>query len=380
MSEKSVEYRNIITHGLYKHILKPMFFLEDPEKVHDKMTDMGIFLSRYSFGKKMTEALFDYQNPILSQKIFNIHFENPVGLSAGFDKDAKLTGILPFVGFGFAEVGSITGKACQGNPKPRLWRLKEAKSLAVYYGLKNEGCDKIAKRLEGQKFEIPIGMSVAMTNCQENINIKNAVLDYLHAFKTMYPYSQYMTINISCPNTSGGQPFIIPHNLDYLLDVIDTTNPTKPVFLKLSPDMSFEDMQNIITIIKKHKVDGVICTNLTKRKEKIMELGKNTPIKGGLSGKAVDASSDKMISYMYKNLVLPMKKEGKDFVIIGSGGIFNAEDAYRKIRLGSSLLQMITGMIFEGPQVISEINQGLVKLLKRDGFKNIEEAVGVEHI
>lgn len=372
MNESTVHYRNKITHSLYKNLLKPVFFLKDPEFVHDRMTEFGILLGNHRLGRQITKTFFGYNNGMLEQKILGIDFKNPVGLSAGFDKNGELTDILPSVGFGFAEIGSITGNVCEGNAKPRLWRLPKSKSLMVYYGLKNDGCEAIAKKLKYKRFAIPIGMSVAMTNCDQNIHIKNAIRDYAKAFRTMEPLGQYMTINISCPNTKGGQPFIIPHNLDYLLDIVDEIKTNKPIFVKLSPDLSHEDLDLILNIVRSHRVQGIICTNLTKKRDNPKILDKRVPGLGGLSGKPVQELSDKMLSYIYK-------REGERFILVGTGGIFTAEDAYKKIRLGASLVQIITGMIFEGPQVISEINQGLVELLKRDGFSNIKEAIGVDN-
>jgi len=214
MQETAFYYQNKINKEIYKKILRPILFLKDPEKVHDSFTKFGIFLGKYSLGKKITKKLFYYENPLLEQSILGINFKNPVGLSAGFDKDAKLTEILPLVGFGFIEVGSVTGEVCLGNQKPRLWRLPESKSLAVYYGLKNEGASTIAERLKGKKIASPLGISIAMTNCKENLFFKNAVLDYLKAFKILEPIGDYLTINISCPNALGGQPFLSPHRLE----------------------------------------------------------------------------------------------------------------------------------------------------------------------
>jgi dihydroorotate dehydrogenase len=372
MNNKTIYYRNKVGHGLYTYVLKPVFFLNDPEFVHDRMMGVGKILGKTKVSRKLVSGLFNYRHPMLEQKILGIDFKNPIGLSAGFDKNAELTDILPSVGFGFAEVGSITGNPCTGNPKPRLWRLKRSKSLVVYYGLKNDGCEAIAHRLKGKHFSIPIGMSVAMTNCIDNLNIKKAIFDYAKALRIMEKTGDYSTVNISCPNTHGGQPFIEPHKLDYLLDILDEIPTTKPVFVKLSPDMSPRELDKILDVLKKHRVHGIICTNLTKKRDNPKILDKHVPSHGGLSGKVVQELSDRMLAYIYR-------REGKRFVLVGCGGVFNAADAYKKIRLGASLIQMITGMIFEGPQVISEINRGLVDLLKRDGFANIHDAIGVDN-
>lgn len=371
MRESTVYYRNKISENLYKHGLKPLFFKNDPEATHDVMTKIGMKLGRHSVGKKLVSGLFGYSHPSLSQNILGISFDNPIGLSAGFDKNAELVDIIPSIGFGFTEVGSITGKPCLGNPKPRLWRLPSSQSLVVYYGLKNDGCEVISKRLTNRTFDIPIGISVAMTNCPENLHIEKAVEDFAKAFKTMEPHGSYITVNISCPNTSGGQPFVSPEKLDLLFTTLDLIPTKKPVFIKLSPDMDTSTLDQLLLVVRRHRIHGIICTNLTKKKDNPKILDAHVPHVGGLSGKVVQDQADNMLAYIYK-------KEGKNLVLIGCGGVFTAEDAYKKIKLGASLVQMITGMIFEGPQVISEINQGLVNLLMKDGFKNIHEAIGVD--
>jgi dihydroorotate dehydrogenase len=368
--------RNTVIRILYKGILKPVFFLNDPETVHDSMSAVGKSLGAHTAGRTFTAALFDYQNPVLKQTVAGITFQNPIGLSAGFDKNAELTDILPSVGFGFAEVGSITGNPCAGNPKPRLWRLPKSKSLAVYYGLKNNGCESIALKLQQKlaerPFAIPVGVSVAMTNCKENADdITKGIEDFAKAFRTMEPVASYITVNISCPNTHGGQPFIDPNNFDRLFKILDTIPTDKPIFIKLSPDLSDEQLDALLAVMQVHRIHGLICTNLTKKRQNEKIIDANIPEVGGLSGKVVQDLSDRMIARIYK-------KVGKKYIIIGCGGVFTAEDAYKKIRLGSTLIHMITGMIFEGPQVISDINLGLVKLLKRDGFTSISQAIGVD--
>ncbi|MFZ1074909.1 MAG: quinone-dependent dihydroorotate dehydrogenase [Minisyncoccia bacterium] len=372
MNETAVRYRNKIIHGSYSNVLKPIFFRFDPEAVHDGMTSVGKNLGALAFSRALTGFLFNYENPVLTQEILGITFKNPVGLAAGFDKNAQLVDILPDVGFGFAEVGSITGEKCAGNAGTRLWRLPKSKSLAVYYGLKNDGCEAISMRLTGKKFRIPIGASVAMTNCAENNDTDKAIKDYAKAFKTMEPIADYITVNISCPNTQGGQPFIAPAELDKLFTLLDTLPTKKPIFIKLSPDITHEQIDAILAVLSKHRVHGIICSNLTKKKDNPKLVDAGVLWKGGISGKGVEDASNALLAYAYK-------KAGSRFVLIGCGGVFTAEDAYKKIRLGASLIQMIAGMIYEGPQVISEINQGLSELLRRDGFKNISDAIGVDN-
>lgn len=368
MYQAVIVTRNKIIGFLYKNILKRIFFTIDPEKVHDQMIKFGRVLGKNTVTRKITAGLFSYSNKKIEQDILGIHFSNPIGLAAGFDKDAELTDILPAVGFGFAEIGSITGEPCEGNPKPRLWRMKESKSLVVYYGLKNPGCEAVAEKLKDKKFQIPIGVSIAKTNCQATANMEAGAKDYLKAYKTMQDIGSYITVNISCPNAFGGQPFTDKKSLEYLMNVLSQFPKKKPIFIKLSPDLSEQELNDIIEIAEKYNIDGFISSNLTKNRDNT-KIKNAVPDRGGMSGKVVEDLSNKMISYIHK------KTNGKK-IIIGCGGVFSAEDAYYKIQAGASLIQMITGMIFEGPQIISDINLGLIKLLERDGFKNISEAVG----
>jgi len=375
MKDRLISVRNYIAQKKYKWIFKPIFFKFDPESIHDKMSAFLRFLGKFSITRKIIYFCFGYSNKVLEQNILGIHFKNPVGLSAGFDKNATLIDIVPSLGFGFTEVGSITGEPCAGNPKPRLWRLKKSKSLAIYYGLMNDGCETISKRLrkklKGRKFDIPVGISIAKTNCQETADTAVAILDYLKTYKAFTDIGDYITINISCPNAFGGQPFTDKSKLEALFLEIMSVPKTKPIFLKISPDLSKKEIDEIINVASKFSIDGFICTNLTKNRNNKNILDKIVPEKGGISGKALGGLSDELIRYVYK------KTEGK-LVIIGVGGVFGAKDAYKKIKAGATLIELITGMIFEGPQLISDINLGLVKLLKADGYKNISEAVGKE--
>lgn len=363
--------KNSVAHFFYVRIFRRIVFLIDPEKAHAGIVSLGKKLGKYRLARKITRVLFNYQNPILSQTICGIYFSNPVGLSAGFDKDAELADIIPEVGFGFMEIGSITGEKCEGNPKPRFWRLKKSKSILVYYGLKNDGAETIAKRLLGEKFKIPIGVNIAKTNSPDTAEKEAGAADYLKAYQELGAIGDYFTINISCPSAYGGCPFTQTENLEFLLSKINKLPRKKPVFIKLSPDLADSEIDGIIELGRKFKIDGFVCSNLTKKRDNPKILDGNFPDCGGMSGKIVEELSNRLIEYIYR-------KCGKEFVIIGVGGIFSAEDAYKKIRLGSSLVQLITGMIYEGPQLIGEINRGLAGLLKRDGYKNISEAVGAD--
>lgn len=369
MKEQIISARNAAEGVLYRNVLKPILFSLDPERVHDRTLALGKFLGSNVATRGLMRAGFSYSNPMLEQKILGIKFRNPVGLAAGFDKDGYLTKILPCVGFGFEEMGSISGEPCVGNPKPRLWRMPQAKALVVNYGLKSEGCVKVAERLRGTHFEIPIGTSVVKTNSPETVDTEAGIKDYVKAYRAFAHIGAYTTLNLSCPNAFGGQPFHSSHKLESLLKEIRKVKTKKPLFLKIAPDLAERELDGIIKVALRFRVDGFVCTNLTKDREKIKIPGRRIPGKGGISGKLVEELSNRTISYIYK------KTKGR-FIIIGVGGIFSADDAYKKIKCGASLVQLITGLVFQGPQVVGEINQGLARLARREGYKNISEAVG----
>lgn len=356
----------------YKLICKPLLFMLSPETSHTLAVKAGVFLGKYQGTRKLTSWLFNYGNPVLTQQILGMEFKNPVGLSAGFDKNAELTSILPSVGFGFIEVGTVTGEKCEGNSKPRLWRLKKSKSLLVNWGLMNDGCEEIASRLQKTSVEIPLIVSVGKTNCAETVDLQTGISDYLKSYKAMLPHADFIDINISCPNAHGGEPFTASQKLRMLLEEIAKIPTEKPIFLKMPADLPFDQIDEILEIADEFKVAGFICSNLTKSRENPLIKDEIPTELGGLSGKVVEEKANSLIAHIYK------KTHGKK-VIIGVGGVFSAEDAYKKIKLGASLVQLITGMIYEGPQLVGDINRGLAEMLKRDGFNSLSEAIGFEN-
>ncbi len=361
---------------LYKYIFKPIVFKFDPEFIHDSITYFGVFLGRYRVTRFVTKKIFYYSSPFLEQKISNVNFQNPVGLSAGFDKNAKLLNILPYVGFGFEEIGSVTLDSYKGNPKPRLYRLKKSKGLVVYYGLMNDGVKKVANRIkEALKTDMVLGVSVAKTNSSKTSTEEAGIQDYYECLKYLIDNNigQYYTINISCPNTFGGEPFTTEDKLERLLNKLSELKTEKPIFVKMPINLQIEEFDLLLKVIQKYKFTGVVIGNLTKVKDPALikdEIPEN--VKGGISGLPTQSLCNNLISYTYKNY-------GTSLKIIGVGGIFSAEDAYEKIKRGATLLELITGMIFEGPSLIKEINKGLEQLAKKDGFNHISEAIGYYH-
>ncbi|MBI2473235.1 quinone-dependent dihydroorotate dehydrogenase [Candidatus Uhrbacteria bacterium] len=358
----------------YRHLCKPFFFHRDPEWTHDTVCTVGEYLGRYKTTRAFARKMCAYEHSCLQQTLLGIFFPNPIGLTEGFDKNARLTRILPDVGFGYEMIGSVTAEPCEGNAKPRLWRLPKSRALVVYYGLKNDGADEIHHRLEKERFHIPVGVSIAKTNGPQTVEMSAGIQDYKKGFTTMLDIGHFFVINISCPNAFGGEPFSDPVRLDALLTELDTVETKKPLLLKIAADLSFEELDRLIAVMDNHRVHGMILANLTKKYDRpeIVQTELQSFMKGGISGRPTSELSNSLIAHAYLEV-------GDRYLIIGAGGIFTAEDAYEKICQGASLVQLATGMIFEGPQLIGELNKGLAELMQRDGFKHIQEAVGSAH-
>ncbi len=361
--------------------LRPLIFLMEPEQAHYSLKRIGVLLGSNPVTKWLTGLLMDYNHKSLAITVDGIDYRNPVGLSAGFDKDGELTKIYPSLGFGLAELGSFTGEICPGNPGKRLFRMIKSKAIVVWYGLNNEGSEVISKRLANEDFgRLRVGINAANSNLTPEFDLEMSINDYLKTMKLFKDIGDYYDVNISCPNTQDGEPFVDKKNLDALLTAINKEiRPIsdKPIYVKLAADMSLDEINIIVDGCVEHGMDGVVCTNLAKpqynsehRPEEYPTVDGRLPKgKGAMSGLPLQRISTNVIRHVYR------RTRGK-LTIIGVGGIFSAKDAYEKITSGASLLHMITTMIFDGPQNINEINRGLVKLLKKDGFDSIEQAVG----
>ncbi len=358
----------------YKHLTKRGFFLFDPELVHNFVTSQGQLFGKSKTLTNFLSKLFARKSPMLKQKIAGITFDGPIGLAAGFDYEAKLTQILAPIGFGFQTVGTITNLPYGGNPRPMLGRLPKSKSLMVNKGFKNLGAKNTAEKLTNQTFKIPLGISIGKTNIISLRTQESAIADILSAFlvfESSNIKNTYYELNISCPNLYGNISFYPPKNLDELLTAVDKIKLRKPVFIKMPINETNGQTLKMLDVILRHKIAGVIFGNLQKdRKDSSLVPSEVSKFKKGyFSGLPTQKRSDELIALAYKHC-------GNKLVIIGCGGIFSAEDAYRKIKLGASLVQLITGLIYEGPTLVAQINNELPKLLERDGFKNITEAIG----
>lgn len=337
------------------------------------MAAFGEFLGKRRILKRALKKVFYVKKVCLKQKIAGIEFDNPTGLAAGFDYETKLTQILPSIGFGFETVGTITNSSYEGNPEPRLGRLPKSQSLMVNKGFKNFGAPATAEKFKNMHFEIPVGISIGRTN-SPHLDQEKSIADIVSAFKIFERAEirhSYYELNISCPNLYGNVTFYMPENLNRLLAALKQLKIKRPVFVKMPTSRSDKEVEAMLDIIAEFKLTGVIFGNLQKDKMQLHPEERNLFSVGSFSGKPAQRRSDELIKSAYK-------KYGKKLVIIGCGGIFNAQDAYKKIKLGASLVQLITGLIYEGPQLVAQINSGLAGLLKKDGFKHIQEAVGVD--
>lgn len=365
-----------VCHYLYCQLIKPALFLFDAAAVHNRITSLGKvigYIKPVGWLMKKVTLVDDFS---LRQTIGGIYFKNPIGLAAGFDYEAKLTQILPAIGFGFGTVGTITNQPCKGNAKPQLGRLIKSRSLLVNKGFKNLGIRETLRRLRRKQFEIPIGLSIGATNTSALSNQDEAIRDIIEAFKaaenSAVPFSYY-ELNISCPNLQVKVEFYLPQHLNELLAALTKNSLSKPLFIKMPIDKSDDEALELLKIIVKYPIKGVIFGNLQKdrREPTLNPLEVKCFPKGNFSGKPTEKRANELISLAYKTY-------GEKLAIIGCGGVFSPEDAYKKIKLGASLVQLITGMIYEGPQLIAEINLGLIKLLKADGVDQLAKIRGAD--
>lgn len=380
---------------LYRFGLRPLLFnvlKADPETVHRQTIDLLAWLASDPATGKMVHqptrlaaqtamtGSFEVRSPHLAQTLWNLHFDNPFGLAAGFDKDGEAARAWPLLGFGFAELGTVTYHSQPGNPKPRMFRLVGDRAALNRMGFNNGGAAALSKRLnqlwpEGN-YPIPIGINLGKSKIAP---LEDAAEDYRKSFELLKSQGSYFVVNVSSPNTPGLRSLQAKEQLEPILETLQTINTdNKPLLVKISPDLATEDIYEIVELAQKCKLAGIIATNTTVDREHlktrtIVETGLSvTDEAGGISGAPVTARSTEVISLIYEHTqgTLP---------IIGVGGIFSAEDAWAKIAAGASLLQTYTGWVYEGPTLVKTILSGLLTQLDDRGLQNISEAVGIAH-
>jgi dihydroorotate dehydrogenase len=337
---------------MYKVFIKPILFLFDPEWVHHTVFSTLKLIHRIPGMGNLIKGFYQVKDQRLERKLFGLTFPNPVGLAAGFDKDAKLYKELSNFGFGFIEIGTLTPKPQSGNPKKRLFRLPEDGGLINRMGFNNEGVEAAIERLKRNK-GILIGGNIGKNKLTPN---EEAVSDYVQCFEALFPHVDYFVVNVSSPNTPNLRALQdkepLTHLLQTLKDLNHSKSKPKPILLKIAPDLTEEQLVDIIDIITSVKIDGLIATNTTLSREGLYSENKSEM--GGLSGKPVTKKSTEVIRFLHE-------KSKNAFPIIGVGGIHSPEDAIEKLEAGASLVQLYTGFVYEGPGVVKRINKAILK-------------------
>jgi dihydroorotate dehydrogenase len=341
---------------MYKTFIRPLFFLFDPEKIHHFTFTLIKLLCKIPGVPFIFRSLYQVEDKKLARTLFGLTFKNPVGIAAGFDKNAVLYNELSNFGFGFVEIGTVTPKGQQGNPKKRIFRLKADNGLINRMGFNNEGVLAAIEQLKKNKGKIIIGGNIGKNTATSPDNYTD---DYLYCFKALHKYVDYFALNVSCPNVGSHAKL---SDKDYLIELIEAVqkenrkfSTQKPILLKIAPDLNNIQLDEIIALVAETKIDGVIATNtstiregLKASKEQLEAIGM-----GGLSGKPIKDQSTKVIQYL-------AEKSNKAFPIIGVGGIHSAEDAIEKLNAGADLIQIYTGFIYEGPALVKRINKALL--------------------
>jgi dihydroorotate dehydrogenase len=341
---------------VYKSLLRPLLFQLDPEKVHYLTTDLLRTSMKLPYARNISQNMFKVEDVRLERELFGLKFPNPVGLAAGFDKDAMLVDEMGELGFGFVEIGTLTPKPQSGNDKPRLFRLPQDQAIINRMGFNNKGVDAAVERLRTRKSNVIVGGNIGKNKVTPN---EEALNDYLYCFKALYDVVDYFVVNVSSPNTPDLRALQDKEPLKRLLLAVQEQNSKmpkpKPLLLKIAPDLNMSQLTDIIEIAVETKLSGIIATNTTVSRQglvtpaqRVTEIGM-----GGLSGKPLTQHATQIIRHL--RTFLP-----PEIRIIGVGGIMTAEDAVEKLQAGADLVQLYTGFIYEGPALISKINKKLL--------------------
>jgi dihydroorotate dehydrogenase len=342
---------------MYKLILRPLFFLFDPEKIHHITFSLIKNSSKIPGVTWLFRSLFVIEDKRLERNVFGLTFKNPVGLAAGFDKNAVLYNELVNFGFGFIEIGTVTPKAQIGNPKKRLFRLKNDQGIINRMGFNNEGLEAAISQLKENKGKLIIGGNIGKNT---NTKPEDYTKDYLECFNALHPYVDYFVLNVSCPNVGSHAKLNDKDYLEELIGAVQKANKTfdrqKPILLKIAPDLNNDQLDEIIQLVAETKLDGVIASNTSTDRTGLKASNNQLEAigNGGLSGQPIKDKSTRVIKYL-------SDKSNKSFPIIGVGGIHSANDAIEKLNAGADLVQIYTGFIYEGPILIKAINKAILK-------------------
>lgn len=341
---------------MYK-LVKPFFFKMDPESAHHLVTGGLTKVSKIWGSKAVLKASYTLEDPRLEREVFGLKFKNPVGLAAGFDKNGSYIEEMASFGFGFIEIGTVTPKPQPGNDKPRMFRLIPDGALINRMGFNNQGADVAAGRLKHlkNKGNLIIGGNIGKNKVTPN---DQAVDDYLYCFHALYSYVDYFVVNVSSPNTPGLRELQEKEPLMHILNTLQAANlqkdSAKPILLKIAPDLTDSQLDDIVEIVQETKIAGVIATNTTISRDGLKSDPRLVQETGGVSGKPLTKRSTEVIRYL-------VQKSGGAFPVIGVGGIHSAADALEKLEAGAVLIQLYTGFIYEGPGLVSKICKALLK-------------------
>ncbi len=364
----------------YQYGVRPLLFSLDPEAAHHLAIATCRRISESPILQAIAKSTFYYSDSRLSQTLWNLKFENPIGLAAGFDKNAEAIGAWENLGFGFAEVGTITAHAQSGNPQPRLFRLPSDRAVLNRMGFNNRGADATAidlkNYLQAHKLCIPLGINLGKSKITE---ISEAKLDYAESLRSLYEFGDYFVVNVSSPNTPNLRDLQATDQLCAILAELNPINiSNKPILVKIAPDLNDADIVEVVKASQTYGAAGIIATNTTISRQNLTTThlaitGKPvTEEAGGISGQPVRDRSLQVINLIWQTT------QGS-LPIIGVGGIFTAEDAWQKITAGAAIVQVYTGLIYEGPMIVKNILQGLVAKLEAHGLDNIQQAIGMSH-
>lgn len=355
----------------YKHAIKPVVFGQAPDDAHDQMIAFCNTTKNIAPLMWACRSMLNYTDPILETDVMGLHFDNPFGLSAGLDKNCDMPVLMDNIGFGFETVGSTTARPCPGNEKPWFHRLPEYDSMIVHVGLANDGSESVipkAERAWTQAKSMQISVSIARTNDNLCGDLNEGIEDYAISLQRATGRTAMVEINVSCPNTTAGEPFTQPENLDRLFTRLDQIARPQPLLVKMPLNLPWEKFKDLLDVLCEHNVQGVSIANLQKDRAG-MQIPKEW--EGGLSGGPTIRASNALIRNTYREY-------GEKLAIAGIGGVFTPQQAYEKIRLGSSLVMFISALMYRGPQEITILKRGLSQLLRRDGFEHVSEAVGID--
>ncbi len=343
---------------MYKLILRPFLFLFDPEKIHYFTFSLIKFTAKIPGVRFLRRAKYKLKDPRLKRTVFGLTFENPVGMAAGFDKNALILDELSDFGFGFVEIGTVTPRPQEGNPKKRLFRLKEDQGLINRMGFNNQGVDAVAERLKStNKSKIIVGGNIGKNTSTLNEESKP---DFVENFEKLHPYVDYFVVNVSCPNVGDTAKL---QDKDFLVDLLSTLieknksfDIQRPILLKIAPDLNNVQLDEVIEIVQESEIDGIIASNTSVDRSNLKTSDEvlNSIGNGGLSGKPIRDKSTAVIKYI-------AEKSNKAFPIIGVGGIQTPKDALEKLEAGADLVQVYTGFIYEGPGMVKKINKEILK-------------------